>query len=329
MLTFYGAGVRGPIAVDTAEGGLPVEVNWVDAFDPTPDELSFLKHVLGIEVPSRADLEEIESSSRLSVSGRTIAMSFPAVVRDETGYPKGTPIGLLASDARLVTLRFDRLPSFEILTHKICAGGALGAGGFGATITVLEVIVDHIADNLENIGKELDATSRAIFADGLATRTHHRPRAANDKLKELLRTVGRFADVATRVSESLLGLSRIPGFITAKAQAALSQDDRTRLDTIAADARSLHEYQEQVSQKTQFLLDTLLGLANIEQNNVFRVLTVVSVIGIPPTFFASMYGMNFKTMPEYDWTYGYPYGLAVIIVSALIPAVYFKVRGWW
>ena len=102
-----------------------------------------------------------------------------------------------------------------------------------------------------------------------------------------------------------------------------------RLDIVAQDARSLREFEEHLSAKTQFLLDTLFGLANIEQNNVFRVLTVVSVIGIPPTFFASMYGMNFKGMPEYDWTYGYAWGLSLIILSALAPAIWFKVKGWW
>ena len=84
-----------------------------------------------------------------------------------------------------------------------------------------------------------------------------------------------------------------------------------------------------MSNKTAFLLDTLLGLSNIEQNNVFRVLTLVSVVGIPPTFFASMYGMNFKGMPEYDWPHGYAYGLTLIACSAIIPAIWFKVKGWW
>ena len=76
------------------------------------------------------------------------------------------------------------------------------------------------------------------------------------------------------------------------------------------------------------LLDAALGLINIEQNNTFRVLTVVSVVGIPPTLVASMYGMNFKNMPELSWAYGYPYGLALIVVSALAPVLYFRLKGW-
>ena len=106
-------------------------------------------------------------------------------------------------------------------------------------------------------------------------------------------------------------------------------DLKARLSTIASDAQSLREFQEHLSEKTSFLLDALLGLSNIEQNNVFRVLTIVSVVGIPPTFFASMYGMNFKNMPEYDWPHGYAYGLTLIACSAIIPAIWFKVKGWW
>ena len=118
-------------------------------------------------------------------------------------------------------------------------------------------------------------------------------------------------------------------FLNAKARDWMTPDFGGRLDTVNQDTRSLREFEEHLASKTQFLLDTLLGLANIEQNNVFRVLTVVSVGGIPPTFFASLYGMNFKSMPELDWHYGYAYGLTVIALSGLLPAIWFKVKGWW
>jgi Mg2+ and Co2+ transporter CorA len=97
-------------------------------------------------------------------------------------------------------------------------------------------------------------------------------------------------------------------------------------DTVVA---SLNDYETHLTDKIHFLLDATLGLTNVEQNNIFRILTVVSVVGIPPTFVASMYGMNFKNIPEYDWSYGYQYGLLLIALSALIPIIWFKWRGWW
>lgn len=329
MLTFYGFQEHGPVEVDRNTDVLPEKINWIDALNPTADEMSFLKRVLGVNVPTRDDLVEIESSSRLSMSGKTLLMSVPATVKDANNYPKGTPIGFVASKERLATIRFDHLPSFETLAHNICAKGDLAEGGFGATVTVLEVMIDHIADLLEHLGHEMDEMSRSIFLEGLVGGKDHRPHHANRVLSRLLKKVGRTGDIVSRISESLLGLSRIAPYVTTKAQGDLSADLKSRLETVSLDARSLHEFQEHLANKTQFLLDSLLGMANIEQNNVFRVLTVVSVVGIPPTFFASMYGMNFKGMPEYDWAYGYPYGLTLIILSALIPAIWFKVKGWW
>src|ERR1019366_4657282 len=98
---------------------------------------------------------------------------------------------------------------------------------------------------------------------------------------------------------------------------------------IASDVQSLSSHENRLSDKIQFLLDASLGLINVEQNDIFKVLTIVSVIGIPPTLIASMYGMNFKTIPEYDWSYGYPYVLALILLSALLPLLWFKWRRWW
>jgi magnesium transporter len=102
-----------------------------------------------------------------------------------------------------------------------------------------------------------------------------------------------------------------------------------RFETIRRDIASLDEFETRLSENVQFLLDAALGLISIEQNNVFRVLTVVSVVGVPPTLIASMYGMNFKHMPELDWIYGYPYGLSLITLSALVPIVFFKIKGWF
>ncbi len=329
MLTFYGAGTKGAITVDHSSSALPESVDWIDAFDPSPQEITFLQQALGSNIPTRDDLVEIESSSRLMSSDGTLLMSLPATIRDADGYPSATPIGFIVTKDRAATVRFARLPSFESLAKEICAKGEVSRGGMGATITILEMIVDHIADLLERIGGDLDAMSRSIFHNRKLTGKRRGPRESSDVLHELLQTVGRHADLISKVSESLLGLSRIPPFVLAKGTEIMTSELKARLETIGSDAKSLHEYQDHLANKTQFLLDTLLGLANIEQNNVFRVLTVVSVIGIPPTFVASMYGMNFKMMPELEWTYGYPYGLTLIAISALVPAIWFKRKGWW
>ena len=329
MLTFYGHDAKGPVTVAPEAAQIPARVDWIDVLAPTPDEMGRLEAWLKVRVPRMADLVEIESSSRLSSAGDTLFLSFPATIRDETGYPKSTPVGFVVTKDCVATIRFDRMPIFESLARQVAAKGELSPGGMGATVSILEVIVDQLADILEHAGDDLDAMSRDIFSGGLMSDKDHRPQQANKALRHLLRNVGRHGDLISKVSESLLGLGRMTPFLLLKGAGQVTPDLKTRLDTIGQDARSLHDYQEHMASKTQFLLDALLGLANIEQNNVFRVLTVVSVIGIPPTFLASMYGMNFKGIPEYDWAHGYAYALTLIACSAIVPAIWFKIKGWW
>ena len=344
MLTFFGSGLKGAVAVAPG-AAIPDEINWIDAFDPTPDELDHMAQTMGARIPSLADLSEIEASSRLSSDGECLFMSMPASTRDADNFPRTTPIGFVLNRERLATIRYAHLSSFEQVARQTCGKGELAGGGLGATVSVMEMLIDQLADILERTADELDTMSRQVFTNGLGRDRSARQRRTNAVLARLLREVGRSGDLASKVSESLLALSRMVPFLSAKtgakngskpagraaggAEGWMTPDLAARLDTVSQDIRSLRDYEEHLAAKTQFLLDALLGLANIEQNNVFRVLTVVSVIGIPPTFFASLYGMNFKSMPELDWPHGYAYGLTVITLSALLPTIWFKVKGWW
>ncbi|HUZ92022.1 MAG TPA: CorA family divalent cation transporter, partial [Methylocella sp.] len=205
----------------------------------------------------------------------------------------------------------------------------LQAGGPGALITVLEVIVDHAADVLESAASDLDHLSEDIFGAHNANAQRHRPREDGDKLRGVMRKLGRNGDLTSKTEDVLLGMSRMLPYVVTNAAPFLATEIRAKLKSLQRDVASLNDYETHLTDKIQFLLDATLGLTNIEQNNIFRILTVVSVVGIPPTFFASMWGMNFKNIHEYDWTYGYEFGLFVIAVSALIPILWFKWRGWW
>jgi len=118
-------------------------------------------------------------------------------------------------------------------------------------------------------------------------------------------------------------------FVSTLAADWLPAEVKPRLQTLRQDVTSLNDYDAHLVNKVQLLLDATLGLINIDQNNMIKVLAIVSVVGVPPTLVASMYGMNFKYMPEFDWAWGYPYGLAVIALSAVLPLLWFKWRGWF
>ena len=190
-----------------------------------------------------------------------------------------------------------------------------------------EEMVDHLADALEGLSASMDELSAAIFsAEEEAPRKHDR---SNSHLREQLKRVGRMGDKASRSRDALLGLGRVLAFVEESAKTWNEGRCAPRLASLHQDVRSLNDYEAQLSDKVQFLLDALVGMIGIAQNDIFKILTIVSIVGIPPTLVASIYGMNFKNMPELGWTFGYPYGLAVIAVSAIIPALWFKLRGWF
>jgi magnesium transporter len=326
MLTFHAAG-KGGIEVAPDARTIPPGVNWVDAERPDAQEIAFLERVLGIEVPTLASLSEIETSSRLRTEKDWLHISIPMIYRAEGFMPALTPLGFALSKDLLLTVRFNHMKAFEDCKDNL-ARHPLQAGGPGALITVLEVIVDHAADILEGAASDLDHLSEQIFGANEAN-ARHAPREDDDRLRRVMRKIGRNGDLTSKIEDMLLGIARMLPYVATNAAPYLEAGIRAKLKSLQRDIVSLNDFETHLTDKIHFLLDATLGLTNIDQNNIFRILTVVSVIGIPPTFVASMYGMNFKNIPEYDWAYGYQYGLLLIALSALVPIIWFKWRGWW
>jgi magnesium transporter len=328
MLAFHNTLAKGEIAVALDATSLPPEVNWIDAFQPGPAEIAFLERILGIEVPSFQRMSEIETSSRLSVIGARLFLTTPMIYHDALGLMQTTPLGFVLGKDNTLTIRFKAIRACDQGHSGDASGDHPLPGGAGGFVAVLDAIVDNLADELETLTGDLDKLSHIVFGH-----EDRRPRreAAGDSgdLRLVLRNVGRGGAVTSRISETLLGISRMIPFVTSSAADFLSVETRAKLKSLNRDVSSLNDYEKHQSDKIQFLLDATLGMISVDQNNIFKILTLVSVVGIPPTLIASMYGMNFKNMPELDWAYGYPYGLCLIALSAIIPLVWFKWRGWW
>jgi len=327
MLSFHSSGKAGTEAGTDAKT-IPSEVNWIDAVRPDPQEIAFLERTLKIAVPTPETLSEIETSSRLRSEKDWLYLSIPMIHLADGFMPALTPLGFVLSKDVLLTVRFKHMKAFDDV-QEILSRCPAQAGGPGALVAILEVIVDHAADVLEGVGRDLDGLSEEIFGTNAANARRHRPRADGDKLRGVTRKIGRNGDLTSKIEDLLLGMARMLPYVAANAAPYLEAGIRAKLKSLQRDIASLNDYETHLTDKIHFLLDATLGLTNIDQNNIFRILTVVSVIGIPPTFFASMWGMNFKNIHEYDWTYGYEFGLFIIAVSALIPIIWFKWRGWW
>jgi magnesium transporter len=305
---------------------LPAEVIWIDLLNPTNEEKAFVESKANVRIPSIEALTEIESSSRLSVDHDVLYLSIPGVAQGDTEDAHLSPAGFILTKGVLITVRFAPLPFFDSVAEKVKQDDALRSATAVFT-ALLEAMVDRGADVLERLAAELNTVSRSVFR-GDPSRPRHIVRS-NNTLRRALMAVGKTGDRLALARDALLGIGRIAPFVLGLRRDWIVPEFEGRLEALAKDMQSLNDYEDQLSNKVQFLLDAILGFITIQQNDLFKILTIVSVVGIPPTVVVGIYGMNFKHMPELDWIAGYPFGLAMIVLSALIPLAYFKWRGWF
>jgi magnesium transporter len=300
---------------------------WIDLLDPTAPEIAQAEAIVGVPLPSRGSLSEIEMSSRLRRRDDVLVMSTPTATRGEGPGMAMTPIGFVLSAERLVTIRYARLDAFDALADRLANRDTPPARALEVFADLFDEIVDRIADGLEHLAENLAQLSVATFHND--DRPGHAAARANRKMRVELRQVGRIGDRLSQIRDALLGLTRILAFTD---QFGCGDGDaamKARLASLRQDVDSLSDYDEHLASKVQFILDALVGLIGIAQNDIFKVLTIVSIAGIPPTLIAGIYGMNFKNMPEYNWSFGYAYGLTVIALSTILPLIWFKVKGWF
>jgi magnesium transporter len=318
----------GEAAADLSADKLPANIGWIDLSNPTKEEIAYIERVAGLKVPGREKLVEIESSSRLHVEDGALYLSMPTIFRQGDMVGR-TPLGFLLTSKILVTVRFEELKAFADVRERLAAKDRDCTGAVGIFVTILEAIVDRTADVLEHVEARLDEISDLIFREEAAPDRSQAPGRETVRLKGILRQVGRSGDMTSNIRDCLLGIGRIVPYVENHGSDWIGSEDKQRLAVVKQDVASLDDYKTHLTDKIQFLLDATLGLTNIDQNNIFRILTIVSVVGIPPTLIAGIYGMNFKNMPELNWEWGYAIGLAVIALSGIIPIIWFKVKGWF
>lgn len=293
---------------------------WIDLVNPTIDEENAVERILGIDMPSRAEMSEIEASSRLYMEDQALVMTLPVIHQSVSDEPETTSVTFILSGDKLVTLRYADPAPFVLFIQRLQRNSLSINSGEQAMLALLEQITDRLADILEAAMATLDAFSRETFRadDTLST--------GLPNYKDSLRRLGRVGTLSGKAKESLLSLSRLLLFLTAHLE--VNQAGLSRIKTLMRDAKSIDEHASFLSSKVAFLLDATIGLINIEQNNIIKLFSVAAVIVMPPTLVASVYGMNFRIMPELDWAFGYPLAIVLMVVSAVIPFVFFRRKKW-
>ena len=303
---------------------LPEAAVWIDLVKPTSAEDKAVERLAGIAVPTREDMQEIEISSRLYIENGARYMTSTLMCAADTENPRTTAVTFILASHRLVTVRYDEPRPFVLVENKLARNCAPGITGEMVLMELLDAVIDRNADILERAGSEMDAISHQIFEPEGAARTGHAKRYS-----DILIAIGRKGDLTSKVRESLVSIGRVVTFVAASVDGVKwSKDMREQLKTMQRDVASLTDHASYLSNKITFILDAMLGVVNLEQNNIIKLFSVMAVVLMPPTLIASIYGMNFKVMPELEWQHGYPLAVLMMVAAAVAPYMYFRWKKW-
>jgi magnesium transporter len=322
MLTIYEANGKGLKVHDPAQ---PITGNcvWLDVLQPSPAEDRFVEDVLMVDIPSRAEMREIEPSNRFYQEKGAYFMTASIVYNIEAPVPSTTPVTFILAGDRLVTVRYAEPKAFPLYMQRVDKGDAPCSTGAAIMMGLIEALIHRKADLIERIQDEVDKLAQSVFdiRGGQQTR--------NRRLDVLLKGTGKAGDITARAEESATSLNRLLHFL---AQATRERGDdpriRQRIKAAQRDINSLMDHTRFLSGRISFLLDATLGIISNEQNQIIKLFSVMAVVLLPPTLVATVYGMNFHNMPELNWAWGYPVALIVMVLSAILPYVYFRHKGW-
>ena len=322
MLNCFVPGNQGLDRLDPPPADIPEQCVWVDLLEPTLTEERAVERLLAIDVPSREEMREIETSNRLYEENGTLYMTATVVTKIDTDRPETAAVTFILSRNRLITNRYvDPLPFRRFIAYaERHPAAATTAPGILAGL--LESIIERTADVLERVGLGLDDLSAGVFAAPVKGVTRARD------LRGVMERIGRDGDLTSKARESLVTLARQLTFIQQSQAVQIPKELLARYRSMSRDVLALSDHASFLANKSSFMLQATLGLINIEQNNIIKIFSVAAAVFLPPTLIASIYGMNFQFMPELDWPFGYPLALAIILVSAALPYVYFRRRGW-
>ena len=301
---------------------IPSNALWIDLHQPTAAEDRKCEMRLGIDIPTRSDISYTETLGSLYSSHGTRYLSAQLIHESEGSTATSSVIFILTATT-IVTIRYEKFVAFDLFARRLAGADAQDIAPEAILAGLINTIIDWTAQQIDLTGHLLDGVSTSIF------RIHGVSGNHDSQFKEALQALGEQSTRISNIRESLVSLERVllflaPDYQSSRIPAQLRDDVRATI----RDLQSLEEHATFQSQKVQFLLDTTMGLINLEQSHIIKLFSVLAVIFMPPTLIASVYGMNFKSMPELDWSYGYPIALALMVASSALLYLYFRRQRW-
>lgn len=296
---------------------LPAAAVWIDLLNPSKDEEAACEAALGTLLPTREEMAEIETSSRLYKEGAATVMTAAVLANSDAENPLAGPVTFVLLGEILVTIRYIEPKAFDNFVQQTQREPDICANGVAVFTALIEALVDRLADVLERTSGEIETLSGHIF--GREPKRDYRP---------IMRRLGRSQNINAKVRDSLVSLHRLTSFASLAEPIDTSREHKAHLKSVQRDLLSLTEHSGSLAGNIAFMLDATLGLINVEQNAIIKFFSVAAVIFLPPTLVASYFGMNFHHMPELDWLYGEAMAGVLMLVSILVPLWWFKKRGW-
>ena len=307
----------------TSDADVPDNAIWFDLVNPDQQEDKIVERKIGVAVPTREEMQEIEVTSRLYVENGARYMTATLMCQSDTDTPKTTPVTFILSGHRLDHRPLRRAAS----VHDRRQQARPGLPGRGER----RIRPDGPARRGDRSRRRHPGAHRRRGRSGLPR--HFRAGGASSKRSHqtILKVIGRKGDLTSKVRESLVSIGRLLLYLANEADSESmrwAKETRSQLRGMQRDVQSLSDHATYLSNKITFLLDAMLGVVFIEQNNIIKIFSIAAVVLMPPTLVASIYGMNFKHMPELDWTLGYPLAILLMLVAAALPYFIFKWKKW-
>jgi magnesium transporter len=286
------------------------------------EEIQKVQDFVGVPIPARSDPGYTEpfETSYAENGVRYMHASVPSEPEDT---PDITDVTFVMTQKVLVTVRYDPAKSFDLYAQKLCKspGRALTPGAI--CLALITTVLNGSARALSEVGSKLDKIASAVF------RAKDNQSERNRIYSDTLDALGRVDEKVSNLRESMVTIERLLLFILAEEQdGSISAEVRAMTKVALLDLRSLEEDASFKAQKIQFILDATLGLINLAQNDIIKLFSVLAVIFMPPTVIASIYGMNFKEMPELEWHFGYPLAIVLMVCGAIGPYLFFRWKKW-
>jgi magnesium transporter len=304
---------------------LPEEAVWLDLLEPTTEEERLVEARLGLDIPTREEMREIESSSRLYEEEGALYLTATVVTKLDTTLPENAQVTFILKGSRLVTNRYvDPLP-FRRFVAQIERHPQSSSNAQAVLAGLLESIINRIADVIERVGADIDGASAEIFnRQKLLADTHRR---SQRDFRKLLERVGQSGELIAKARESLASLARLLAFAQ-QSTVSMSPEVRTRLRTLSKDVVAMSDHASFLATNLNFILDATLGMINIDQNNILKIFSVVTVFLLPPSVIGAIFGMNFSHIPAAQEPWGFWGAVGLMVLSAVIPWAIFRQRRW-